>query len=383
MTEQMSGAAQGAETAEAAGDASGQESGAGEESFHGEHKVPGGKLVVADVTTDGRRITGAKISGDFFLEPEEAFAALAPALVGASVADDGAALVARLETALAEFRPELDLQGFSLADIATVVRRALTRARDFTDLSWEVVHTPVLPTRVNVALDQHLLDEVAAGRRGPTVRFWEWDDRAVVIGSFQSYVNELHPAGVEQYGVEVVRRISGGGAMFMEGGNCITYSLYAPIDLVAGLDYAESYAYLDRWVIEALARHGVDAWYVPINDITSAKGKIGGAAQKRRRGAVLHHVTMSYDIDADRMTEVLRIGKAKLSDKGIASAKKRVDPVRSQTGAPREEIIETMIETFVSRYGAVRADLAPEEIAAAEALVESKFGTPEWTHRVP
>ncbi|GAA2103906.1 biotin/lipoate A/B protein ligase family protein [Brevibacterium salitolerans] len=371
------------QTAEHADEYGAGAEGAQEESFHGELKVPGGKLVVADVTTDGRHITGAKISGDFFLEPEEAFAALAPALVGASVADDGGVLTGRLEAALAEFRPELDLQGFSLADIATVVRRALTRARDFTDYAWEVVHTPVLPTRLNVALDQQLLDEVADGRRGPTVRFWEWDDKAVVIGSFQSYVNELHPEGVKEYGIDVVRRISGGGAMFMEGGNCITYSLYAPLELVAGLDYAESYAYLDRWVIEALAKHGVDAWYVPINDITSAKGKIGGAAQKRRRGAVLHHVTMSYDIDADKMTDVLRIGKAKISDKGIASAKKRVDPVRSQTGAAREEIIETMIDTFVTRYGAVRADLRPEEIAAAEALVESKFGTEEWTHRVP
>ena len=181
------------------------------------------------------------------------------------------------------------------------------------------------------------------------------DDRAVVIGAFQSYTNELHPEGVEEHDVEVVRRVTGGGAMFMEGGSCITYSLYAPREIVAGLDYTESYAYLDRWVIEALAKHGVNAWYVPINDITSSKGKIGGAAQKRTRNAVIHHVTMSYDIDADKMTDVLRMGQAKISDKGIASAKKRVDPVRSQTGATREEIIRTMIDTFTASTGRGRA----------------------------
>lgn len=350
---------------------------------HGEYKVPGGKLVVADLATQGGRISEAKISGDFFLDPEDAFDALAPALVGASATEGPETLVQRLEAALAPFGEDLDLQGFTLEDVVTVVRRALAGARDFADYSWEVVHTPVLPTRLNVALDQLLLAEVDAGHRGPTLRIWEWDDRAVVIGAFQSYTNELHPEGVEEHGVEVVRRVTGGGAMFMEGGNCITYSLYAPREIVAGLDYTESYAYLDRWVIEALAKHGVNAWYVPINDITSSKGKIGGAAQKRTKNAVIHHATMSYDIDADKMTDVLRIGQAKISDKGIASAKKRVDPVRSQTGASREEIIRTMIETFTARYGASRGDVTAEEMAEARKLVDAKFGTEKWTHRVP
>ncbi len=360
-----------------------EHSSANGQQHHGEYKVPGGKLVVADLTTADGRITEAKISGDFFLDPEDAFDALAPALVGASATEGPEALVQRLDAALAPFGEDLDLQGFTLEDVVTVVRRALAGARDFADYSWEVVHTPVLPTRLNVALDQLLLAEVDAGRRGPTLRIWEWDDRAVVIGAFQSYVNELHPEGVEEHGVEVVRRVTGGGAMFMEGGNCITYSLYAPREIVAGLDYTESYAYLDRWVIDALAQHGVNAWYVPINDITSSKGKIGGAAQKRTKNAVIHHATMSYDIDADTMTDVLRIGKAKISDKGIASAKKRVDPVRSQTGASREEVIRTMIDTFIARYGARRAELTAEEMDGAQKLVDTKFGTQKWTHRVP
>ena len=71
-----------------------------QEQDHGEFKVPGGKLVVSDIVTDGSRITGAKISGDFFLEPEGAFDALAPALIGASVAEDSGKLSRRLEVAL-------------------------------------------------------------------------------------------------------------------------------------------------------------------------------------------------------------------------------------------------------------------------------------------
>ncbi|MGD7001703.1 lipoyl protein ligase domain-containing protein [Corynebacterium halotolerans] len=350
---------------------------------HFELKVPGGKLVVADITTDAGEITAAKISGDFFLEPDEAFFEIAAALEGASTSEDAAALQTRIDAALRPFGERLALHGFTTADIATVARRAITGATDFSDLDWEVIHSPVLPTPVNVALDDLLLRQVADGQRGPTMRIWEWEDRAAVIGSYQSYDNELEPAGVEEHDVTVVRRVSGGGAMFMEGGNCITYSLYAPESLVAGLTYEQSYAYLDRWVLAALKKHGVNAWYVPINDITSDGGKIGGAAQKRRGRAVLHHVTMSYDIDAEMMTQVLRIGRVKIADKGIRSAKKRVDPLRSQTGATRAEIIDTLLETFRDRYGAATVELSDADLAQARELVDTKFGTEEWTHRVP
>ncbi|ANR62140.1 biotin/lipoate A/B protein ligase [Corynebacterium glutamicum ZL-6] len=348
---------------------------------HFELKVPGGKLVVVDVSTDLDSIADVKISGDFFLEPDEAFFALGRTLQGASVGDHADRLQAKLDAALAEF-DDVELHGFSTADIALAVRRAVTGAQDFTDYEWEILHPGVLPTPLNVALDELLLDQVAIGQRGPTMRIWDWDDRATVIGSFQSYVNEINQEGVDEHGVTVVRRMSGGGAMFMEGGNCITYSLYAPESLVAGLSYEQSYEYLDRWVIAALKTHGVDAWYVPINDITSTGGKIGGAAQKRRGGAVLHHVTMSYDIDADMMTQVLRIGKVKISDKGLRSAKKRVDPLRRQTGASREQIIDTLKSTFSSRYGAQEVELSDEDFAAGHDLVKTKYATEEWTKRV-
>ena len=349
---------------------------------HFELKVPGGKLVVADVTVEDGVITATKISGDFFLEPEEAFDQLQVALVGASASEDTEELTARLDNALSRL-DAVQTHGFSTRDVAVTVRRAVTGATDFTDHEWEVIHSPVLPTQVNVALDELLTRQVAAGERGPTMRIWEWEDKAAVIGSFQSYTNELDPEGVEKHGITVVRRISGGGAMFMEGGNCITYSLYAPESLVRGLSYEDSYEYLDQWVMAALKAHGVNAWYVPINDITSDGGKIGGAAQKRIGSAVLHHVTMSYDIDADKMSEVLRTGKVKLASKGLRSAKKRVDPLRRQTGAPRAEIIDTMIATFTNRYPAEMGELSDADLDKARELVDSKFSTEEWTKRLP
>lgn len=126
--------------------------------------------------------------------------------------------------------------------------------------------------------------------------------------------------------------------MFMEGGNCVTYSLYAPEKLVAGLSYVESYVFLDRWVIAALAHLGINAWYVPINDITSDGGKIGGAAQKR------------------------------------------VDLLRRQTGSSRAEVIDTMKQTFINSYGAAETSLSDEDFAAAQHLIDTKYGTEGWAY---
>ncbi len=211
----------------------------------------------------------------------------------------------------------------------------------------------------------------------------------MVIGSFQSLRNEVDPGEAAKHGMTVVRRISGGGAMFVEPMSTITYSLSVPESLVSGLSFADSYAYLDDWVLGALADMGIKAWYQPLNDIATDAGKIAGAAQKRTvgpdggPGAVLHHVTMSYDVDADKMVKVLRIGREKMSDKGTKSAKKRVDPLRRQTGLAREQVIENMIASFRDRYGLTTGDVTTEELARAEELVQTKFATEEWTARVP
>ncbi len=352
-----------------------------DERLHGEYKVQGGKLVVADVGVVDGRLTDVSINGDFFLEPDEALDDINAALNGVPASATHFELAAAVTDGL---RKDAQLFGFSPAAIATAVRRALGNATTWSDHTWEIIGPTPLSTAMHVAMDEVLTREVGAGLRNPTLRFWEWESPSVVIGSFQSVQNEVDNDAVDRHGVSVVRRISGGGAMFMEHGNAITYSLYLPQSMVDGLSFADSYPFLDAWVMEGLKRLGISAWYQPLNDIATDLGKIGGAAQKRlSNGGMLHHVTMSYDIDADKMLEVLRIGREKLSDKGIKSAKKRVDPLRRQTGMSREEIIEVLSGTFRELYNAVDGALSPAEIAAAKDLVQSKFGTHDWLYRVP
>lgn len=352
--------------------------------LNGQYKVRGGKLVSVDVTVAEDRIATAHVFGDFFLEPDDALEDLNAALVGMPVSSTAAELAAAV-TARLEARPDpVQLIGFDAEAVAIAVRRALGHATSWDDLTFEVFDPVVLPPVMHVALDEVLPNEVLAGRRGPHFRIWDWDSSLVVIGSYQSLRNEVDAEGAAEHGIGVVRRITGGGAMFMEQGNCITYSLVVPTSLVEGLSFEQAYAYLDDWVMGALAEIGVRAHYVPLNDIASEQGKIGGAAQRRFAGGVLlHHVTMAYDIDADTMGEVLRMGREKLSDKGTRSANKRVDPMRTQTGLARDQIIDGFLEFFRARYDTVASSYTAQELAKARQLVETKFGTQEWTSRVP
>ncbi|MBO0702142.1 MAG: lipoate--protein ligase family protein [Candidatus Dormibacteraeota bacterium] len=249
---------------------------------------------------------------------------------------------------------------------------------------WQLIRPLPVASPLNHALDEVLTREVGEGRHAPTLRFWGRVEPEVVLGRFQSVRNEVDEEAAKRHGVVLMRRMTGGGAMFVEPPNIITYSLYAPAALVEGMSYVDSYEFLDRWVIAALRDLGVDAWYEPINDITSAGGKIGGAAQARRPGAVLHHATMSYDMNSERMLEVLRIGREKVSDKGIPSAARRVGPLRLQTRLPRDEVIERMIDSFARLVGGVEeVAIGPEEMAAAEELVRTRYGTDAWVHELP
>ncbi|WP_370882737.1 lipoate--protein ligase family protein [Kineosporia succinea] len=348
--------------------------------MHGEYKVPGGKLVVADLAVRDGLLADLVLSGDFFLEPDDALGRFSDALEG--LPHD--APLPTLTQAVENVREDAVMVGFDPHAIGLAVLRALGRSSAWHDHAFELVETGKQHPHMQMALDEVIARQVGEGLRAPTLRVWEWASNSVIIGSFQSLSNEVDREAAARHEATVVRRISGGGAMFVEPGNTITYSLYVPATLVEGMSFADSYAFLDAWVIRALRQLGVDASYQPLNDIASPAGKIGGAAQKRlASGAVLHHVTMSYDIDAAKMLDILRIGREKLSDKGTKSAKKRVDPIRSQTGLAREQVIEAMLGHFRDSYGLETVPVDAATLAQAQALAESKYRDPAWLARVP
>ncbi|MET0449993.1 MAG: biotin/lipoate A/B protein ligase family protein [Aeromicrobium sp.] len=348
--------------------------------MHGEYKVSGGKLVVADLEVVDGVIRDVVLSGDFFLEPDEALGDMSDALEGLSAEASLGALVEAIDRA----RGDAVMVGFDPPAVAHAVLRALGRSTAWHDHAFELLEAGPQHPPMQMAIDEVVAQQVGEGRRGPTLRVWEWASNAVIIGSFQSLSNEVDLEAAARHDATVVRPLSGGGAKFVEPRNTITYSLYVPATLVEGLSFAESYAFLDAWVIRALRELGVEATYVPLNDIASPHGKIGGAAQKRlASGVVLHHVTMSYDMDAAKMLDILRIGREKLSDKGHVSAGKRVDPIRSQTGMSREAVLDAMLGHFRASYGLTTVTIDRATLDAAAVLAEGKYVDPAWTARVP
>lgn len=231
------------------------------------------------------------------------------------------------------------------------------------------------------ALDEVLLDRLDAGEIEPTVRFWYRTGPAIPLGRFQAYADEVAPEYVEMEGIDVVRRITGGGAMFVEPGDVITYSMYLPEKDVPN-NIEESYEVLDEWAIEGLHNVGLAAYHEPLNDITHQEGKIGGSAQLRSGNAVLHHTTMSYSVNIESMLKALRIGKEKVSDKAVKSAEKRVARITDHVDSSRREVIESLKSAVESNYGARSASLEQETLDRAHKLAETKFQTDEWNKRL-
>jgi lipoate---protein ligase len=246
-------------------------------------------------------------------------------------------------------------------------------------LGLEMVLELDLPSAGHMALDEVLLDAVAAGRRPPILRFWGWTEPTLVLGSNQAVANELDLPAVERHGFTVVRRLSGGGTMLAEPGRTITWSLVTPVGPVAGMSFVESFAHLDRWAVDTLRSLGVDAGYRPINDIVSPSGKIAGAAQARRRGALLHHVTMAYSMDPALLSELIRLGRPAVSDRGVRSAEKRVSPLDALITLPRGEVVAAL----AAASGAGPGRLDPAELEAASALAASKYARHDWIYRLP
>jgi lipoate-protein ligase A len=249
-------------------------------------------------------------------------------------------------------------------------------------MNWRIINTgEEFSEAMHHAIDEVMTEKMESGDLEPTLRFWYRKNPSVPFGRFQSLEDEVEVKYTEENSIEVVRRITGGGAMFAEPGNVITYSIYLPGDQVPE-DIEESYRQLDRFAVEALQELGVEASYKPLNDIEHEEGKLGGAAQLRKDDAVLHHTTMSYDLDTAEMLRVLRIGKEKVSDKAVKSAEQRVSRISDHADHPREEVIEKMIRNFSDGKQAEDAEVEEETLEEARELAEEKFSSEDWNRKL-
>jgi lipoate-protein ligase A len=252
-----------------------------------------------------------------------------------------------------------------------------------TNLEWDLIRASPHPAHMHMALDEVLLGRVIGGARRPAIRFWEWIESALVIGSHQSVSNEVDLDAATQLGFSVTRRMSGGGTMLCEARRTITYSMYVPGAAVEGMSFRQSYAALDAWAVRAFNALGVPASYREINDIISPRGKIAGAAQARRRGFVLHHTTIAHAMDVELLPRLIRIGRQRVSERGTRSADKPVSPLSWFTSLSCEETTRHMQRFFRRQFDARNSELAADELEAAHILVKEKYATAAWVNRLP
>ena len=255
--------------------------------------------------------------------------------------------------------------------------------RRLRDLPFDLILPEPRPPLLNMALDETLLYRVADGKRNPTLWFWDWTDPCIVIGSYQSVANEidLDAAAAERFAF--VRRISGGGSMLVEPGCTITYSIILPESVAADLSFVQSFAYLDQWCVRALRGLNIPVIYKPINDFTTPSGKLAGAAQCRRKKTILHHTTMAYDFDNERMMRIMRLRRPVVNPKGIPSAVKHVSPLNIHTALTRNQVVEYFAASFGRMFHVRSGVVTSDELAEARQRMHEKFSTTEWLYRVP
>ncbi len=233
----------------------------------------------------------------------------------------------------------------------------------------------------NMALDEAIMEHVRKGISKPTIRFYGWDPSAVSIGIFQGVRNEVNLDETKKVGVDVVRRLTGGGAVYHDVLGEVTYSLIAPLELVP-TNILESYRVICDDIIYALSELGIVANFSPINDILVNEQKISGNAQTRRNGILLQHGTILYDVDVKKMFSVLNVSEQKISDKLIKSVQKRVTSVKDQSGSGMDDLKHALIRGFKRNRDVEFGDYTEDEVKRAQELVEERFNNDIWTFRL-
>ena len=235
----------------------------------------------------------------------------------------------------------------------------------------------------NMAIDEAILLSLKEGKVSPTLRLYRWQPSAVSIGTFQGMKEEVDIQYCRENGIDYIRRITGGGAVYHDYNGEITYSILLPRGhSLAPEDILESYKLLCNGIVIGLAKLGIESEFKPINDIISGDKKISGNAQTRRHSCVLQHGTILLDLDVEVMFSILKVPKEKISDKMIADVKQRVTSIRDilQRDVEVEELRSALETGFAEALNVdlIKGELTFEEKSTAKRLAEIKYSSDEW-----
>jgi len=249
---------------------------------------------------------------------------------------------------------------------------------------WRYLITNNLSAARNMAIDRAVLVANSEGKIPPTVRFYTWSPPAISIGYFQSLSEEVDLEKCANLGVDYVRRITGGGAVFHE--DELTYSIIIheshpkiPKNIM------DSYARICGAVMNGLKNLEIESSYAPINDIISSGKKISGNAQTRKFKTVLQHGTVLIDVDVEKMFSLLRVPNEKIRDKMISDVKQRVTSIKHllDDSVSFDKVAAAMKNGFEEEFNMdlVPGSLTDYELKLTEKFEKECFANKEWNHK--
>ena len=237
----------------------------------------------------------------------------------------------------------------------------------------------------NLALEEHLFETLPEG--AGLFMLWQNTD-AVIIGRYQNAAEEIDAAYVKENGIAVVRRMSGGGAVFHDLGGLnytlITDDAESPVPTDGSADADAVWQACMAPLLAVLRGYGLEAQFSGRNDIEIGGRKIAGCAQYARGGRTLHHGCILFDTDLSKVAAALDPGEAKFLSKSDKSVRTRVTTVRT---CRADLSIERFRQDLRAAYGQMAAagGLTPYALSEADnaaiwRLREGKYRTWEWNY---
>jgi len=249
---------------------------------------------------------------------------------------------------------------------------------------WRLLQTGASTAARNMAIDRAVLVANSNGKVPPTVRFFSWEPSAISIGYFQSLEDEIDLTTCKDLGVDYVRRITGGGAVYHE--DELTYSIVIPEShKEISKNIMESYGRICGAVMNGLSNLGIESEYKPINDIITNGKKISGNAQTRKMKTVLQHGTILTDVNVEKMFSLLKVPNEKIKDKLIADVKERVTSIKHIKGEEIafNKVAKAMKKGFEEEFKIklIQGKLTDEEEELASKFERECFGSEDWNHK--
>ena len=239
-------------------------------------------------------------------------------------------------------------------------------------MSVNYIETGSLDPCFNLAFEQYLLENKT---EGDWLMLWQ-NANTVVIGLNQNTAEEINAAFVKEHNISVVRRMTGGGAVYHDLGN-LNYSFITDTGDKASLSIEQ----FSRPVCRALESLGLEATVGGRNDIIVGGKKVSGVAQRIYKDRILHHGTLLFRSDADMIAGALNADPSKFESKSSKSVRSRVGNISDflPSGMSFEDF-RSAIKRQLSLDGAIVQTLFPEELSIIEKNAEKKYRSWEWTY---